>query len=112
MASVSQSEVISLRNQIAQLKEENAQLRKELDKKQAYIQQLEDVSLTLSERSILLGKSFQHISYWKLFSVCLKTAKNLDADDAKHNPNHIDNDIIQAACTMGQPSLIPLIQTS
>ncbi len=56
MASVSQSEVISLRNQIAQLKQENAQLRKELDKKQAYIQQLEDVSLTLSERSILLGK--------------------------------------------------------
>ncbi|HHT35999.1 MAG: hypothetical protein ACE3NC_00620 [Candidatus Wallacebacter cryptica] len=56
MSSVSKSEIISLKDQIARLKEENAQLRKELNKQQNYIRQLEDVSLTLPERSVLLSK--------------------------------------------------------
>jgi len=56
MAVAVERELIYLKNQIAQLKEENAYLRRELYKKQAHIQQLEDVSLTLAERSVLLSK--------------------------------------------------------
>lgn len=56
MASVAQNEIIDLKTEIAQLKAENAYLRKIIDKKQTHIQQLEDAALTISERKILLSK--------------------------------------------------------
>ncbi|HKM17971.1 MAG: hypothetical protein GX228_03425 [Firmicutes bacterium] len=56
MSSLTKDEIARLEKQIAALRKENAMLRKELGKQQAYIQVLEDVSLTLPERSVLLGK--------------------------------------------------------
>jgi len=56
MALVTKRELARLENEIAALKKENALLRLELGKKQAYIKELEDVALTLPERSVLLGK--------------------------------------------------------
>ncbi len=56
MSSLADRDLVSLKNQIEDLKKENDLLRKELQTKQAHIRHLEDVSLTLSERDVLLGK--------------------------------------------------------
>ncbi|HHX01587.1 MAG TPA: hypothetical protein GX739_02825 [Firmicutes bacterium] len=56
MSTVTEREIARLENEIAALRKENAMLRKELGKQQAYIRELENVSLTLPERSVLLGK--------------------------------------------------------
>lgn len=56
MISAAEREVSDLKNEVARLKAENASLRKELGYQQTRFQNLEDVSLTLAERQILLNK--------------------------------------------------------
>ncbi|NLM25459.1 MAG: hypothetical protein GX208_05020 [Firmicutes bacterium] len=57
MSSVSKHDYTALINEINELKKENAYLKKELMKQKSYITELEDVSLSLAERQLLLGKS-------------------------------------------------------
>lgn len=54
MISVAEREVANLKSEIARLKAENTSLKKELGFQQARFQNLEDVSLTLAERQVLL----------------------------------------------------------
>lgn len=56
MSSLTEREIARLENEITALRKENAMLRRELGKQQEYIRELENVALTLPERSVLLGK--------------------------------------------------------
>lgn len=57
MSSVSKHDNSVLLDEINRLKKENANLKKELLKQKSHFNELENVSLTLAERQLLLGKN-------------------------------------------------------